>query len=153
MAQLGLEESSEVEGFRRPKQAQIEANVCVSDLGGFFYAEKSDVVVVYTGIKQRIQHKHYREKNSILGSKYHITSHYVTIFPTFLSGIFKTLPFLEEDDFCLSRTYENERKSVCPSIHMHESQFNNNNASKKYIPISHGRVLGGPSQLARCMTL
>ena len=29
MAQFGLEEPSEVEGFRRPKQAQIKANVCV----------------------------------------------------------------------------------------------------------------------------
>ena len=35
MAQLGLEEPSEVEGFRRPKQAQIDADVCVSDLGEF----------------------------------------------------------------------------------------------------------------------
>ena len=41
--QLGLEESSEVEGFRRPQKAQIEANVCVSDLGGFL-GRKSDVV-------------------------------------------------------------------------------------------------------------
>ena len=49
MAQLGLEESSEVEGFRKPNQAQIEANVCVSDLGGF-QTEKSDVVVGYTSI-------------------------------------------------------------------------------------------------------
>ena len=30
-----------------PKQAQIEANICVSDLGGF-QAENSDVVVGYT---------------------------------------------------------------------------------------------------------
>ena len=48
MAKLGLEESSEVEGFRRPKQAQIEAELCVSDLGGSFLVEKSDVVVGYT---------------------------------------------------------------------------------------------------------
>ena len=32
MAQLGLEVSKEVEGFRRPKQAQIEAEYHVSDL-------------------------------------------------------------------------------------------------------------------------
>ena len=49
MAQLGLEESSEVEGFRRPKLAQIEAYVCVSDLGGFL-SRKSDVVVDYTSL-------------------------------------------------------------------------------------------------------
>ena len=47
MAQLGLEESSVVEGFRRLKQAQIEANVCVSDLGGFF-GRKRDVGVCNT---------------------------------------------------------------------------------------------------------
>ena len=47
MAQLGLDESSEVEGFRRPKYAQIKAEVCVSDLDGF-EVEKSDVVVGYT---------------------------------------------------------------------------------------------------------
>ena len=44
MAQLGLEESSEEDGFRRPKQAQIEAEVCASDLGGLL-SRKSDVVV------------------------------------------------------------------------------------------------------------
>ena len=47
MAQLALEESSEVEGFRRLKWAHIEANVCVSDLGGLL-GRKSDVVVDYT---------------------------------------------------------------------------------------------------------
>ena len=47
MAQLGLEESTEVEDFKRPKQAQIEANVCVSDLGAFL-GRKHDVVVGYT---------------------------------------------------------------------------------------------------------
>ena len=40
MAQLGLEESSEVQGFRSPKYDQIEANVCVSDLGGFLGRNK-----------------------------------------------------------------------------------------------------------------
>ena len=40
MVQLGLEESSEVEGFRRPKQAQIEGNVYLSDLGGFLGRKK-----------------------------------------------------------------------------------------------------------------
>ena len=50
MAQLGLEESSEVEGFRRPKQAQIEAELCVSDLSGSFFGRKSDVVMGNTSI-------------------------------------------------------------------------------------------------------
>ena len=40
MAQLELEESFEVEGFRRPKQAQIEVNVRVSDLDGFLGRKK-----------------------------------------------------------------------------------------------------------------
>ena len=40
MAQLGLEESFEVEGFRSPKQAQIETNVCVRDLGGVLGRKK-----------------------------------------------------------------------------------------------------------------
>ena len=43
MAPLGLEESSEVEGFRRPKWAQIEVELCVSDLGVF--GRKGDIVV------------------------------------------------------------------------------------------------------------
>ena len=47
IAQLGLEESSEVEDFRRPKQAQIEAELCVSDLAGLF-GRKSDLVVGIT---------------------------------------------------------------------------------------------------------
>ena len=37
MAPLGLEESSEVEGFRRPKLAQIEAELCGSDMGGLIF--------------------------------------------------------------------------------------------------------------------
>ena len=44
MAQLALEESSEGEGFRRPKWAQIEAELCVSGLGGSFVLyRKSDL--------------------------------------------------------------------------------------------------------------
>ena len=40
MAQLRLEESSEVEGFKKSKYAQIEAELCVSDLGGSFWYKK-----------------------------------------------------------------------------------------------------------------
>ena len=43
----------ELDGFRRPNLAQIEVELCVSDLGGlFFYLTtgwpRSDVVVSYT---------------------------------------------------------------------------------------------------------
>ena len=41
MAHLELKESSEVEGFRKPKWAQTEAELCVSDvLGGSFWYKK-----------------------------------------------------------------------------------------------------------------
>ena len=53
LAQLGLEESYEVVGFRRPKKPQIAAEVSVSDLGGFL-GRKSNVVVGMTSYNNNL---------------------------------------------------------------------------------------------------
>ena len=46
MTQLGFEETSEVDGFKRPKQDEIKANICVSDLSEVFFGRKGDVVIL-----------------------------------------------------------------------------------------------------------
>ena len=44
MAQLGLEESSEVEGFRVPKYTQIKAEIYPFDIWGFIIILQNDEV-------------------------------------------------------------------------------------------------------------